>query len=258
MSEQALKLLSILLEMLADLEPGNEEKLDKLKRRGIMFLEKLYGSDSDQVSEFRAIYFRPMFMGPTPAEERKAWDDAAMKTRNLLETYKESEELIVQDRRDHATPTEAQPVSPTDIFVVHGHDDEMREAVARKLEKLGFNPVILHEQANMGRTIIEKFSDHSDVGFAVVLLSPDDKVVSDDAGNTKYRARQNVVFELGFFIGKLSRARVVVLFRTHDDFEMLSDYSGVLYTAYEGKNWAFELATELKAAGYDVDLNKLA
>jgi len=86
------------------------------------------------------------------------------------------------------------------IFIVHGHDDYARETVARFLEKIGFEAVILHEQANMGRTIIEKVEAESDVGFAVVLLTPDDEGAVK-GGTPEPRARQNVILELGYFTG---------------------------------------------------------
>jgi predicted nucleotide-binding protein len=93
------------------------------------------------------------------------------------------------------------------IFIVHGHDNEAKVEVARFLERVGFEAIILHEQANRGRTIIEKVEMHSDVGFAVVLLTPDDE--GGKRGNsTRPRARQNVVLELGYFIGRLGRDRV--------------------------------------------------
>lgn len=146
------------------------------------------------------------------------------------------------------------------VFIVHGHDQEMRESVARALEKLGLDPIILHEQPNKGRTIMEKFTDYGDVGFAVVLLSPDDMgyAKNENPENAKARARQNVILELGFFIGKLGRDRVVAIYRLHPSFEMPSDYSGVLYTPYDDSGqWRFKLVTELQAAGYAVDANKL-
>jgi predicted nucleotide-binding protein len=79
------------------------------------------------------------------------------------------------------------------VFLVHGHDDAVTESVARFLEKLDLRPIILHEQPNMGRTIIEKFEAHADVGFAVVLLTPDDLGGSASAGKLNPRARQNVI-----------------------------------------------------------------
>lgn len=147
------------------------------------------------------------------------------------------------------------------VFVVHGHDEEMKQAAARTLERLGLEPIILHEQPDQGRTIIEKFEDYSDVGFAVVLLSPDDMGYSrnESAESAKPRARQNVILELGFFVGKLGRSNVFVLFKNEDNFEIPSDYSGVIYQSYDGGSgaWRFELVQELSAAGYEVDANKL-
>jgi predicted nucleotide-binding protein len=139
------------------------------------------------------------------------------------------------------------------VFVVHGHDEAMKQSVARFLEKLDLKPIILHEQANKGRTIIEKFEAHSsEVGFAVVLLSPDD-VGGPKDGEMKPRARQNVVLELGYFIGKLGRGKVCALHT--GDVELPSDLHGVLWLSYEG-DWRLKLAKEIKEADIDVDLNK--
>jgi len=146
------------------------------------------------------------------------------------------------------------------VFVVHGHDEEMKQAVARTLETLELTPVILHEKPDGGRTVIEKFTDYSDVDFAVILLSPDDvgHAANEPAETQKSRARQNVVLELGFFLGKLGRSKVLPLYRKHDDFDMPSDYHGVLFTEYDGGGvWKFKLVQELAAIGVDVDANRL-
>lgn len=146
------------------------------------------------------------------------------------------------------------------IFVVHGHDTEMKTSVARILEKLGLEPVILHEQPNRGRTIIEKFEDHSeDISFAIILLSPDDKgcEANNFPDSAKLRARQNVILELGYFIGKLGRNKVLVLFKDESDFEHPSDFVGVLYIPFKD-GWEFNMVGELQSCGYnDVDANKL-
>jgi len=114
----------------------------------------------------------------------------------------------------------------------------------------------LHEQPNRGQTIIEKFERYSDVGFAVVLLTPDDLGASmEDKDHLKPRARQNVVFELGFFCAKLGRSNVCALYK---DVELPSDISGVIFTSMDAAGvWRYKLASELAAAGLDVDLNKL-
>lgn len=144
----------------------------------------------------------------------------------------------------------------SNVFIVHGHDNEIKVSVARTLEKLGLNPIILHEQANAGKTVIEKFEAHSNVGFAVVLLTADDEGKAKSASDLKKRARQNVILELGYFIGKLGRERVCPLYAK--GVELPSDLSGVVYVPIdENDAWKFSLAKELKAAGYEIDLNKI-
>lgn len=119
-----------------------------------------------------------------------------------------------------------------DVFLVHGHDNAVKESVARFLEKLDLRPIILHEQPNKGRTIIEKFEAHSDVGFAVVLLTPDDVgAVKAEADRVNPRARQNVILELGYFTGKLGRARVCALYT--GEVEIPSDIHGVIYIRFD-------------------------
>jgi predicted nucleotide-binding protein len=145
------------------------------------------------------------------------------------------------------------------VFIVHGHDEALKLDVELTLKQLGLEPIILHKQANQGKTIIEKFEAHADVGFAVVLLTPDD--IGGNAGSSGVaelspRARQNVVLELGYFVGKLGRERVVALRKGNT--EIPSDLHGVVYeNADEGGAWKHRLGKELKAAGYAVDLNKL-
>lgn len=132
------------------------------------------------------------------------------------------------------------------VFVVHGHDHAAKVNVGFRLEKLGCESVILHERPNAGRTIIEKLQVASDVAFAVVLLTPDDEV--RHAGAIERRARQNVVFELGYFIGLLGRERVCALYA--DGVALPSDFAGVTYVKYDASGkWETELERELRAAG---------
>lgn len=144
------------------------------------------------------------------------------------------------------------------VFIVHGHDSLSKTEVARTLEQLGLEAIVLHEQPNEGKTIIEKFErDASQVTFAVVLLTPDDiGYPKNKPDSKKPRARQNVILELGYFCGALGRSNVCVLFK--GDPEMPSDYLGVVYVQMDdGGAWRFNLAKELKQAGVPVDLNKL-
>jgi predicted nucleotide-binding protein len=141
------------------------------------------------------------------------------------------------------------------VFVVHGHDDAAKLAAARFIERLGLEAVILHEMASGGKTVIEKVELHSDVGFAVVLLTPDDLGAPKSSPTAlKARARQNVIFELGYFVGKLERKNVCVLFK---GVEIPTDFDGVVRIEMDAAGaWNMLLARELKHAGIDVDLNR--
>lgn len=138
------------------------------------------------------------------------------------------------------------------VFIVHGHDQQMLQNVSAFIKKIGLEPIILHEQPNKGRTIIEKFVDYSDVGFSVVLLSPDDKALENE--KQILRARQNVIFELGYFLGKLGRDRVVALYK--NSVQIPSDYNGVLYVEYNSADsWKLQVGKELKAVDFSIDFN---
>ena len=143
--------------------------------------------------------------------------------------------------------------------MVHGRDQAAKLEVRTFLSKLELDPVILEEQPSGGQTVIEKFEGKSDVNLAVVLLTPDDEgrlANSTDKLEPRPGARQNVIFELGFFVGKLGRSKVFVLHK--GEVELMSDYQGVIYIDMDDeKGWQLRLANEIEAAGVSVDLNRL-
>lgn len=170
-------------------------------------------------------------------------------------------QLIIPFVRDYksyvqskgSTETVLKPQFSRKVFIVHGHDEGARETVARFLERIGLEAVILHEQANQGRTIIEKVEAHGDVGFAVVLLTPDD-VGCKKGGIPEPRARQNVLLELGYFFGRLGRDKICTLKR--GTLDIPSDFAGAVWEELdENGGWKLALARELKAAGHSIDLN---
>lgn len=180
----------------------------------------------------------------------------------ILELESLRERLSLYDQMPKATTSLSDETKRfgNSVFLVHGHDEAPRQSVARFLEKLDLKVVILHEQPDGGRTIIEKLEENSsevDIGYAVVLLTPDDVgATKSDKTNLQPRARQNVVFELGYFIAKLGRKRVRALHA--EGVELPSDYHGVLYTPLDAAGaWKLKLAQELVAVGYDIDLNKI-
>ena len=145
------------------------------------------------------------------------------------------------------------------IFVVHGHNERYKEAVARVIER-SFDSgevIILHEQPNRGQAIIEKFERYaSSASFAVVLMTGDDEGGEHGTQQLRPRARQNVVLELGYFIGKLGRDRVVVLHE--DEVEIPGDVHGVVYIPLDSAGrWRYDLMRELKVAGLAVDFNRI-
>jgi predicted nucleotide-binding protein len=148
------------------------------------------------------------------------------------------------------------PASQRKVFIVHGHDDAALQAVARFLEKLRLEAIVLREQPDQGRTIIEKFEDYaSEVGFAVVLLTPDDLAGAAATPSQTSRARQNVIFELGYFVGKLGRGRACLLRK--GEVEIPSDLYGVIYSEMDaGEGWKLKLAREFAAAKLDFDGGK--
>lgn len=144
------------------------------------------------------------------------------------------------------------------VFIVHGHDETAKTTVARVLEKAGFEPIILHEQANLGKTIIEKLDYYTDVDFAIILYTECDlgRAKEEAVENEKYRARQNVVYEHGYLIGKIGREKVFALVK--GDVETPGDISGVVYTLMDDAGaWKMALAKDMKAVGLPIDMNDL-
>lgn len=143
------------------------------------------------------------------------------------------------------------------VFIVHGHDNEAKVVVARVLEKAGFEAIILHEQPNLGKTIMEKLEKYTDVDYAIVLYTECDKGRAKDekVEDEKYRARQNVVYEHGYLIGKLGREKVFALVK--GNVETPGDISGVVYTEMDDLGaWKMTLAKDMKEIGLPVDMNQ--
>lgn len=151
----------------------------------------------------------------------------------------------------------ARTFDPKKVFIVHGHNESVKQSVARTLENIGLTPIILAEQPDKGRTVIEKFEkEGNDVGFAVVLLTADDKGRKNKARTMQSRARQNVVFEMGYFMALLGRERVMLLLQ--EGVEEPSDLKGIVYTRLDKDSaWKYRLVKELREQGYEVSSDTL-
>lgn len=223
-------------------------------------LKKIFGDYSDEMQHVLGagqVYLEATYSDPNVpvirnySEERGALERMKLRLEGLIAQLEMSSVLGLPI----SVPTPAAS-EHRKVFVVHGHNEAIKQSVCRLLERLALQPVVLHEQPDQGRTIIEKFIDHADVAFAVVLLTADDLGRCKVDTELKARARQNVILELGYFVGRLGRARVCALYEA--GVEIPSDFAGVLYKRLDDREaWKLELALEIAAADIKIDLNLL-
>ena len=224
--------------------------------RAERFLVNHFGRDNYEVTDFSNTLFMPMVYAPGADDIRiKACCDGLKKTKDVFKDYltEIKEEMLEKDEESEKTAHTKLSHQNNKVFVVHGHDEALKEKVARLLEKQGLEAIILSEQANKGKTIIEKFEENSDVGAAICLFTGDDIGKEKSEAVEKQRARQNVVYEAGYFMGKLGRERVIML--VDEGIELPSDLQGVVYT--DSESWKTEVLQELQSIGYGIDFNKL-
>lgn len=226
-------------------------------------VEKTYSTDTTQYNQYiRAASIDTAgfnMAGPTPIPEIR--EGLLHGRASAITLLNEAIEDLEEDIENQVGAAEVAPVHKnkatdnTNIFVVHGHDDAAKHEIARFIQNAGLNPIILHEQASRGQTVIEKLEKYSDVGFAVVLLTPDDVGRAQNQDILQPRARQNVIAELFYFLGKLGRTHVCALKK--GDLEIPSDIGGVIYIDFDpGGAWKTELLRELEAGGYSIDWRK--
>ena len=240
-------------------------EFEKWERNATLAIDNVFGEGSSQSNEFlQKIPRENEFLDDSG--KFNGYGRGLRSLTSLLESmieevseYWEDESLELAPPPVQEDPTAEygnRPPTTKEIFIVHGKDDEAKKMVAGFLSQSGLNPVILHEQPNQGQTIIEKFEHHAQVGFAVVLLTPDDVgALQGNETNLNPRARQNVVLELGYFLGLLGRERVCALKK--GDVEVPSDYDGVVYIPLDDAgDWKGQLVREIKNARLDVDANR--
>lgn len=247
---------------LLDIPVSTKVDLEKLKEKYSIWsdynrdLLKTLFTTTEMADEYSAFYGGSFSMNASINERAKDTKKDISKEIMRLKSILRRIDLFPGPKSPHEI--EAKSTEYADgVFIVHGHDEASKEAVARFLEKLNLVTIILHEQPNEGQTIIEKFEKNASVGFAVVLLTLDDiGGINKDEPSLSPRARQNVVFELGYFFAKLGRGRVCAI--CAEGLEIPSDIHGVLYIPYDAEGaWKFKLAREMKAAGLELDLNQV-
>ena len=205
-------------------------------------------------------------MGEHPFSERmveicKAKNGKIREAEELLGFLRSllNDEAFLSEDKWQGEEQKSEDIINKKVFIVHGHDDAAINSVARALERDNFEPIILREQPDNGKTIIEKIEENANVVYAVVLYTPCDegRDCVNGEGSLKKRARQNVVFEHGYLIGRLGRERVSALVR--GDIETPGDISGVVYIPMDEQGgWKLKLVKNMKAAGLPVDANNWA
>ena len=224
--------------------------------RAERFLVNRFGRNSYEVTDFSNTLFSPTMYVPGADYIRiSTCCNGLKKTKDVFKDYliEIKEEMSEKDEKLLEDVHPDSSYQNNKVFVVHGHDEALKEKVARLLEKQGLEAIILSEQANKGKTIIEKFEENSDVGAAICLFTGDDIGKEKSEAVEKQRARQNVVYEAGYFMGKLGRERVIML--VDEGVELPSDLQGVVYT--DSESWKTEVLQELQSIGYEIDFNKL-
>jgi predicted nucleotide-binding protein len=236
-----------------------ERDAPSLARKIDETLSQVFGSDTEEYARYRigGLYGGTINVGYRTSDYeqiagyRKGIEKAATTLNTAVSMLEERlEDLIAAG--ESVRPKAADYARKA--FIVHGHDIDCRNEVELFLRKLNFDYIILNQQPNSGRTVIEKIEQHSDVGFAIILLTPDDTCQSGE--EVEMRARQNVMWEYGYFVGRLNRARVCVLKK--GDVKIPSDLEGIGWTSFDAiGGWHVELARELRGAGYSIDMNQV-
>lgn len=230
---------------LSVVQGSNDPHIEALTKKIDGTLQEIFGYGTTEYGDYAIVsmdtlsfsFYEPHSLQEIKENYKAEIRRSVIKLRSLKDRFEERITDAPPPIVDTGTKVRTPPnLGSKRVFIVHGHDEGTKETVARYLAKLALSPIILHEQPNQGKTIIEKFETYSDVAFALVLLTPDDVGhPKDDPSKASPRARQNVVLELGFFMGSLGRSHVCVLYK--EGVEIPSDYQGVTYVPLDAGCW---------------------
>ncbi len=243
---------------------GTNSELKKFIEKCKRFLKKNYKEDKEKLEEFDKISFKDsVFKGMNDLQITRdtiAYKVGLVEVKTLFEIIVEEIEdgsflfpiELIKEHENMITSDIEKKKVKSKVFIVHGHDDGLVNEISIHLMKLELDPVVLHEQANKGMTIIEKLEEHTNVVYGIILYTPCDEGKAKGELNYKNRARQNVVFEHGFLSAKLGRKKVSVIVK--GDVETPGDMNGLVYIQENG--WKEALNKELKSQ-VEIDINKL-
>lgn len=254
--------IEVLDDQVTDAKNGHPDDFERWRTATEVALRIVMGDNSPLLTQFRGVSYSPGFMysgmdispyQPAGVKNAVAILEAA---KGELALRAELEQVVQTQESANEQATAAEQGR---VFIVHGHNDARKYELSRVLHKItGIEPIILHEQPSGGRGIFEKLESYAaTTGFAVVLLTSDDLGRAKDAKDEAPRARQNVVFEAGYFSGRLGRARVVLLYE--EGLELPGDLDGIVYVPLDpGGAWKPKLAQEMESGGFEVIWSGLA
>lgn len=242
------------------------KEFDKWDRFNTQLLETLFTSEQ-MSSEYARVPSLGVISFHTPSlgEQISSLYDRIDNKAHRLDSIIERLELVqlaqaAQQSAEQAPASSGHPRNKK-VFIVHGRDDVAKTNLEVFLREIGLEPVVLHRQADQGLTIIEKFEKHSDVGYAFILLTPDEVAYlhseegkPDNERQKELRARPNVLFEFGYFVGKLGRSRVCCLYT--GGVVVPSDLNGLVYKSYQSRieEVAYDILKDLKVSGYAIGM----
>lgn len=254
--------IDVLDKQVTDAQNGHPDNFMEWRAATEVALRTVMGTDSPLLADFHRVKYSPsiMYTGMDTSGYRPAGVKSVIA---ILEAAKQ--ELALREELEQVVQTEETPAEKEvaaeqgRIFIIHGHDDARKHELFRVLHDVtGMKPIILHEQPSGGQTIVEKLETFAaSAGFAVALLTADDLGRAKSSAAEKPRARQNVVFEAGYFAGRLGRSKVVLLHES--GVELPGDLDGVVYLPLDPAGvWKMKLAHEMANDGITVDWSGLA
>ncbi len=253
------ELIHGLLDLIDSIPELDLIEIDNLVAKTKMYLKNLYPDSADTyIKDLNRITFSPITSSATNEKRKDVWESGKKRLKCFIERIIEEKKLFGKSEKRGNMKKK----NTIKIFITHGHDNDFRNAVELFLKNNNIEVVILEKMVSKGKAIIEKLEQNSDVKCAIVLISPDDELTMKE--NTIYRARQNVIWEFGFFAGLLSRDKLIFIknpFTKENKnvtIELPSNMEGLIWINYDksNRNWKIELSKELNEIGYSVDSAK--
>lgn len=247
---------------LLNIKITNELHIDEAKKEyrkwndyNFEYLRRIFSTDEEATKYNRPLHYAFLLDSNLGRDIRDFFDDVKEKI-HRIDSLVERIDLISLEITSEASPQNTIHITKK-VFIVHGRDEVSKTNLEILLTEMGLEPIVLHRQADEGQTVIEKFEKHgSDVAYAFILLTPDEIAylsnedsLPDNERKKEKRARPNVIFEFGYFVGKLTRNRVCCLYT--GDVEIPSDLKGLVYKRYHNsvEEVAYSIQKDLKVVG---------